>query len=134
MSKLDKDKINEQCKLLSDKIQIGHLMAVLDFTDIRTAIKWCKSKSIYVFKLGKLMYVNLMDFELVIERPFIESLKIKYPLNWKEIYDAYKKGDYQLLLEFMFQNTSVSKRKFAVEGTSANDFIEKMQQKFGKNG
>jgi hypothetical protein len=121
-------------KLLKDKIKISDVVKVLQVTDVRTAIRWCRKKTILVWKFGKERYINLIDFELAVDRPFIESLKIKYPTSWKEMYDAYKNGDYITIAEQMFQATTIVKTKFVVQGEVANNFIKKIKQKLKENG
>lgn len=117
-------------KLLSDKIKLRDLVKALHVIDIRTALRWCKKQKILVFKFGKERYINLMDFELAVDRPFIESLKLKYPQNWQDIYFGYKNGDYKLLSSELFQNESFIKPSFVVKGEAANSFINKVKQKF----
>ena len=119
---------NEACKL-SGKITIGEIMQVLHVADIRTAIKWCKSKSICILKLGKQLYVNTIDFELIIDRPFIESLKTKYPESWKEIYEAYKKNDYKTILEKTCSTSDARKQSgFMAPGAAGNNFIDRISR------
>ncbi|OFY82743.1 MAG: hypothetical protein A3F72_19935 [Bacteroidetes bacterium RIFCSPLOWO2_12_FULL_35_15] len=120
--------------ILSDKINIKDIMATLHVADVRAAMRWCKKKSILVLKFGKERYANLIDFELAIDRPFIESLKVKHPENWKEIYSAYKKNDYIAITEQMFQSEPTIKTKFEVKGEVANSFIKKIKQKLKENG
>lgn len=115
--------------VLSDKINIKDVMIALCVEDIRTAIKWCKKKSILIFKFGKEKYVNSIDFELAVDRPFIESLKEKHPENWKGIYAAYKNGDYLKITEVSFEQQVISKTKFVAPGTYGNKFIEKLNKK-----
>lgn len=121
-------------KFLKDKIKISDVVKALQVTDVRTALRWCRKKTILVWKFGKERYINLIDFELAVDRPFIESLKEKYPENWKELYDAYKKNDYITIAEQLFQATPIVKSKFVVQGEVANNFIKKIKQKLKENG
>ena len=123
-----------EIKLLSDKIMLSDVVKALHVADVRTALRWCRKKSILVLKFGKEKYINLIDFELAVDRPFIESLKIKYPTSWKEMYDAYKSGDYITIAEQMFQAKPIVKTKFVVQGEVANNFIKKIKQKLKENG
>jgi hypothetical protein len=115
--------------VLPDKINIKDVMIALCVEDIRTAIKWCKNKSILIFKFGKEKYINSIDFELAVDRPLIKSLKEKHPEHWKEIYAAYKNGDYLKITELLFEPQVISKTKFVAPGTSGNKFIEKLNKK-----
>ena len=132
---IEYENVNEvENKLLKDKIKISDVVKSLQVVDVRTALRWCKKKSILVFKFGKEKYINLIDFELAVDRPFIESLKIKYPTSWKEMYDAYKSGDYITIADQMFQAEPLIKEKFVVKGEVANNFIKKIKQKLKENG
>lgn len=104
-------------------------MNILKVKDIRTVINWCKRNGIFIFKIGKGKYVNKIELELGIDKPFIESLKIKHPENWKEIYSAFKEGDYFAILDQNFQKDPISKLKFVAPGNSGNDFIKKIVNK-----
>jgi hypothetical protein len=64
-----------------------------------------------------------------VDKPFIESLRIKYPTTWKEMYAAYKNGHYLTIAEQLFEKAAVVKTKFAAPGTSGNDFLKKMIKK-----
>ena len=116
-------------KALNDKISIKEIMIALRIEDARTVIKWCKKKSILIVKLGKEKYVNLIDFEIAVDQPFIESLKEKYPQNWKEIYQAYKKEDYITIIDQMTKPTLYSKIKFVAPGVSGNNFIKRIAKR-----
>lgn len=123
-----------ESRLLSDKIGINEIVKALKVADVRTALRWCRKKSLLVLKFGKEKYVNLIDFQLAVDRPFIESLKQKHPDNWKEMYDAYKKGDYIAIAAQMLQAEPIAKTKFVVQGEAANSFIKKIKQNLKGNG
>lgn len=129
MLTVDESKNDVDYKLLSDKIKIKDVVKALQIADIRTALRWCKKKSILVLKFGKEKYINLIDFELAVDRPFIESLRTKNPENWKEIYSAYKKGDVLTIMELTFSADSFLKTKFVAPGTSGNNFLKKISTK-----
>ncbi|MDP1881020.1 MAG: hypothetical protein Q8K60_08795 [Parachlamydiaceae bacterium] len=116
-------------ELPNRNINLKVVMNILKVKDIRTVINWCKRNGIFIFKIGKEKYVNKIELELGIDKPFIESLKIKHPENWKEIYCAFKEGDYFAILDQNFQKDSISKLKFVAPGNSGNDFIKKIANK-----
>ena len=125
---------NEENRLLSDKISVNDIVKALKVADVRTALRWCRKKSLLVLKFGKEKYVNLIDFQLAVDRPFIESLKQKYPDNWKEMYEAYKKRNYIAIAEQMLQAEPIAKTKFVVQGETANSFIKKIKQNLKGHG
>ncbi len=122
-----KNELNNELPYKNISLKI--VMKILRVVDIRTAINWCKRNKIYIFKIGKEKYVNKMEFELCIDKPFIESLKLKHQEKWKEIYSAYKKGDYFTILDNDVQESSTTKLKFVAPGKSGNNFIKKISNK-----
>jgi hypothetical protein len=115
---------------MMDKLPIGEVMRILRFEDVRSAVKWCRSKSMMVQKFGKEIYVNLSEFEVAMDRPLIESLKARYPQNWKDMYTAYKKGDLVSIAEVMIDAANVNKEAvFVAPGASGSDFIKKVLKK-----
>ena len=129
MLNLNNVKETTQNRILSDKINIKEVMNALHVADIRTAIKWCKKKNILILKFGKETYVNMIDFDLAIDRPFIESLRLKHPGNWKEIYSAHKNGDYLSIIEQSFQEETIKEVKYVAPGKSGNDFIKNITKR-----
>jgi hypothetical protein len=126
------DMINpsSQNNLLQDKLKLSELAKILEVKSLRTAISWCKKHGVSTFNKGKLKFVYLVDFNLAVDSPFIESLKIKFPQNWTEIYATYKRLDYEKLVELLVPQNALSRRKFSVEGNVANNFLDKMKNSF----
>lgn len=110
----------------NEKVKIKDLMGFLNVQDVRTAKKWCLKTGLMLFKLGKEFYVNLIDLELAIEKPFIEKLKMNYPDKWKQVYAAYKSKDYEILLSIMDESKSVAKGTFIAPGKSGDQFLKKV--------
>lgn len=121
---------SSQTTLLKDKLKITELAKILEVKSLRTAISWCKKHGVSTFNKGKLKFVYLVDFQIAIDSPFIESLKIKFPQNWSEIYATYKRLDYEKLVELLIPQNTLSRRKFSVEGNVANNFLDKMKNSF----
>lgn len=121
---------SSQNTLLKDKLKLTELARILEVKSLRTAISWCKKHGVATFNKGKLKFVYLVDFNLAVDSPFIESLKIKFPQNWTEIYATYKRFDYEKLVELLVPQNALSRRKFSVEGNVANNFLNKMKNSF----
>jgi hypothetical protein len=111
-------------KLLSDKIKINEIAEALKAKDLRTAIRWCKGKGISILKFGKDRYIDLIDFQLAVDRPLIESLKEKYPECWKEMYDAYKRSDFMKITELELKKIIPIKAKFVAPGPAGAAFLK----------
>lgn len=134
MLTINETKNNLNFKILSDKIKIKDIAAALQAKDVRTAIRWCKRKKISILKFGKEMFVNLIDFQLAVDRPLIESLRQKYPECWKEMYEAYKKSDYIAIAELEFKKAPLQKAKFVAPGPEGNAFLKELNKTTKKNG
>jgi hypothetical protein len=118
--------------LLFDKVKLTDIVKVLNVKTVRTALDWCRRKGLVVMKIGREKYVNLIDFQLQIDKPFLDHLKAKYPSNWAELYQAYKTLDYGAIATHSI--SSCLKPKFTVKGNAANDFMNKMNLKMKGNG
>jgi hypothetical protein len=116
--------------LLQDKLKLHELARLLEVKSLRTAISWCKKHGVAIYNKGKVKFVYIIDFNLAVDSPFIESLKIKFPQNWSEIYATYKRLDYEKLVELLIPQNTLSRRKFSVEGNVANNFLDKMKNSF----
>ena len=118
--------------LLFDKVKLSDIVMALNAKTISSALSWCKRKGLVVIKFGKERYVNLVDFQIELDRTFIDALKVKHPSNWAEVYQSYKKLDYAAVAE---QNPSLAaKKKFALQGVAANAFMKKMKLNIKRNG
>ena len=104
-------------------------MLALHKKDIRAVLRWCRKQSLLVLKFGRERYVMLIDFELAVDRPFIDSLKIKYPKNWQELYSAYKQRDLIKITESMAGEGVPVKTVFTPPGSKGKRFAEKIKNK-----
>jgi hypothetical protein len=122
--------LKKENRLFFDKISLSEITEFLKVKSIRSAIAWCKKNSVKIFENGKLKYINFLDYQLAIDAPFIESLKIKHPKNWNEIYGYYKNFDYKNLVLQISPSKHLKARKFSVQGKVANSFLNKMNSNF----
>lgn len=111
--------------LLFDKVKLTDIVKALNVKTLKTAKIWCKRKGLVMIKFGKDNYVNLIDFQLQLDKPFLDDLRVKYPNNWAELYHSYKTLDWAKIAGQIL-NPSV-KTKFTVQGNAANDFMNKMK-------
>jgi hypothetical protein len=113
--------------LLFDKIKLTDIVKALNVKTLKTAKSWCKRKGLVMIKFGKDQYVNLIDFQLQLDKPFLDDLRVKYPTNWAEMYHHYKTFNWAKIAGQIL-NPSV-KTKFTVQGHAANDFMNKMKRR-----
>jgi hypothetical protein len=112
--------------LLFDKIKLTDIVKALNAKTLQTATRWCKRKGLVIMKFGRDQYVNLIDFQLQLDKPFLDDLRIKHPNDWAEMYHAYKTFNWAKIAGQIL-NPSV-KTKFTVQGHAANDFMNKMKR------
>jgi hypothetical protein len=112
--------------LLFDKVKLTDIVKALNVKTLKTATRWCKRKGLVIIKFGRDQYVNLIDFQLQLDKPFLDDLRVKYPSNWAEMYHSYKTFDWAKIAG-QISNPSV-KAKFTVQGHAANDFMNKMKR------
>ena len=124
-NQVDKTILETDKHLLFDKIKLTDIAKTLNVKALKTVKSWCKRKGLVIIKFGRYQYVNLIDFELLLDKPFLDDLRVKYPKNWAEMYHAYKNFDWAKIAG-QAVNPSM-KTKFTVQGNAANDFIKKMR-------
>ena len=112
--------------LLFDKVKLSDIAKALNVKTLKTATRWCKRKGLVIIKFGREQYVNLMDFQLQLDKPFLDDLTVKYPNDWAEMYHAYKTFNWAKIAGQILNANE--KTKFTVQGNAANDFMNKMKR------
>lgn len=112
--------------VLFDKIKLSDIVIALKVKTLKTAKRWCKQKGLVLMKFGKEQYVNLIDFQLQIDRPFLDDLRLKFPNDWAEIYQYYKTFNWSSIAEQVLNHRV--KSNFTVQGSAANNFLNKMKR------
>ena len=112
--------------LLFDKVKLSDIVKALNVKTLKTAKSWCKRKGLVIIKFGREQYVNLIDFQLQLDKPFLDDLRVKHPNDWAEMYHSYKTFNWAKIAGQIL-NPSV-KTKFTVQGYAANDFMNKMKR------
>jgi hypothetical protein len=112
--------------LLFDKVKLSDIVKALNVKTLKTATRWCKRKGLVIIKFGREQYVNLIDFQLQLDKPFLDDLRAKHPNDWAEVYHHYKTFNWAKIAGQIL-NPSV-KTKFTVQGYAANDFMNKMKR------
>ncbi len=113
-------------QLLFDKVKLTDIAEALNMKTLRTVKRWCQRKGLVIIKFGKEQYVNLIDFQLQLDKPILDDLRVKHPNDWAEMYHSYKTFDWSKIVGKIL-NPSL-KIKFTVEGQAANDFMNKMKR------
>lgn len=71
-----------------EKLTLEEIMEILNLQDTRSVKKWLMENNIPISQIGRTKVVNRFMFELKQQQLAIEELKISYPNNWFEIYEA----------------------------------------------
>lgn len=111
--------------LLFDKVKLTDIAEALNMKTLISAKRWCKRKGLVIIKFGKEQYVNLIDFQLQLDKPILDDLRVKHPNDWAEMYHSYKTFDWSKIVGQILNPRL--KTKFTVEGQAANDFMNKMK-------
>jgi len=112
-------------QLLFDKVKLTDIAEALNAKTLQTAKRWCQRKGLVMIKFGKDQYVNLIDFQLQLDKPILDDLRAKHPNDWAEMYHSYKTFDWSKIVGQILNPRL--KTKFTVEGQAANDFMNKMK-------
>ena len=112
-------------QLLFDKVKLTDIAEALNMKTLISAKRWCKRKGLVIIKFGKEQYVNLIDFQLQLDKPILDDLRVKHPNDWAEMYHSYKTFDWSKIVGQILNPRL--KTKFTVEGQAANDFMNKMK-------
>ncbi len=98
-------------------LTISEVAAKLKLLNNATAKRWLERKGVLIHKFSKQNIVYEIEVICEIDKPFVKSLKLKYPSKWKKIYrnlvkdeNAYDLMVLQLDGEFDFKPTTKVKR------------------------
>jgi len=69
-------------------LKISDIKEILDVKDNRAAKKWLKKNSIPISTVCGRKVVNQFTFKLKRQQLLVDELRLSYPNNWFEIYDA----------------------------------------------
>lgn len=109
---------NKQEKLNSLSIlTIPEVAAKLNLINNATAKRWLERKGVLIHKFSKQNIVYEIEVICEIDKPFVKSLRLKYPSKWKKIYKNLVKDEnaYDLMVlqldgEFDCEPTTKVKR------------------------
>ncbi|MBK0371173.1 hypothetical protein [Flavobacterium agrisoli] len=115
-SVVNTEKKEDKVKSLSI-LTIPEVAAKLNIANQSTAKKWLERNGILIHRFSKQNIVYAIEVICEIDKPFVRSLRLKYPTKWKKIYrnlvkdqDAYDLMVLQLDGEFDFGPTTKVKR------------------------
>lgn len=89
------------------RLTLRQVAKELNYKDELATRRWLKMNGIKVHRLAKNNVVYQVDLVLVLEKPFVTSLRNKHPQKWKEIYRRACKDDtlYELMVMEMEDST-----------------------------
>lgn len=92
-------------------INIKELCEALAVKDIRTALRWAKSKALHILKVGKQTLIPKLQFEYAFHLPLIKQLKAKFGTGWNDVFNAFLEGDMEVYASLVENDLPVSKPK-----------------------
>ncbi len=69
-----------------DTLTIPQVAHKINVKDNDTAKKWLSDRNIPIYKWSSQPFVYQIEVDCEIDKPYVMSLRNKYPLQWKEIY------------------------------------------------
>jgi hypothetical protein len=106
-------------------IVLNEIMKTLNYTDQRSARRWCRGNSVTLIKQGKTEFAIESNFREAIERPFIAKLKKLHGDGWEMVYNLYKDGNIPAL-DTLQKAVSVGHKVFKPIKKKENLFTKKL--------
>ena len=75
------------------RLTLRQVAKELKYKDDLATRRWLKKNGIQIHRLAKENFVYQIEFDLVLDRPYVNSLRMKHPQKWKEIYRLACKDD-----------------------------------------
>jgi hypothetical protein len=81
----------------------------LNYKNEHVTKRWLKKNGIQIHRLAKNNFVYQIEFDLVFERPYVTSLRMKYPQKWKDMYRVVCRDSslYELMVMEMGESTPI---------------------------
>ncbi len=86
--------------MVLERIYLADAKALLSVRSNDSVVKWCNDNDVTVFSDRNRRFMSRIEFLTALERPFIQSLKMKYGVEWKEAYQAMETNDPAEVYEF----------------------------------
>lgn len=102
-------------------LTLAEVSSILNYKRDSCAIKWLKKNGIQIHRLSKKNFVYQIELDLVLERPYVTSLRIKHPQKWKEMYRVVCKDKslYELMVMEMGESAQfIPMTKVSLKSTS----------------
>lgn len=100
----------QKSTILLELIEVSRIKMLLNYSDVRSVIRWCNENHVFIIKQGNRKFVNKNEFILSFYSPFIQHLKNKHK-NWKEVFINFLKGELMELLNRMEDHQIKKERK-----------------------
>ena len=88
-----------------ERIYIPEAKILLSVRSGEAVGKWCKENDISVYSERNRKFMCRIEFLVALEKPFIQSLKMKYGNKWKEAYQVMETNDPAEVYEFQNHKT-----------------------------
>lgn len=91
------------------RLTLRQVATELNYKDESATRKWLKKMGVQIHRTAKDNYVYQIELDLILERPYVNSLRIKHPQKWKEMYRVVCKDNtlYELMMIEMDELTPI---------------------------
>lgn len=80
--------ITDEKNYLTELISLKKVGERINLRNIKSVKKWLDKNNISIHKFSKDSFIYQVDYDFHIQKPFVLSLRRKYPNHWKEMYHA----------------------------------------------
>ena len=101
------DEVESTISKSQPRLTLRQVAKELNYKDDLATRRWLKKNGIQIHRLAKENFVYQIEFDLVLERLYVNGLRMKHPQKWKEIYRLACKDDilYELMVMEMEDST-----------------------------
>lgn len=105
-------------------LSIQIVMEKLGYSDIRSAINWCKKNGVIVFTQGKKHLVNKTQFLISFYKPLINKLKEQHPEKWGMLFKSFISEDFEKVIEILNpKKFKASSKRYTPKSETSKSFL-----------
>ena len=91
--------------MVLERIYLPEAKILLSVSSNESVVKWCNDNDVNVYSERNRRFMSRIEFITALEKPFIQSLKIKYGNDWEKVYQVMGTNDPAEVYEFQNHKT-----------------------------
>jgi hypothetical protein len=117
-----------------ERIYINEAGQLLAIKSTKALEKWCLANGVSIYIERGRKFMCRIEFLSAVEKPFIQSLKKKYGIRWKEMYHLMEANDTAELADIednkteSLNKTSDNTARYKPKSQAAKRFIQAIQK------